>query len=211
MRASTVIRMAIFGVMIQGFVSAGSAQSTQCSDCDRTADVGVLVFGGVLADGDFPGRANIPFSGPEEDFIGCAAVGRDLVDLGMGFHFGGEVGLAGRFGDRSSAEFWGGPSLRHDGLDIGPVAISVGMAVGLSFVTDPTGSERAAELDNGGDATLLYYAGPEVGISFDAIPNTEFVFQIHHRSGGRDVPFLPTLGDMPNASNAHILGVRRRF
>jgi len=164
-----------------------------------------------MTDGDL-GRSMIPLAAPLEDiFIVGVAVNREFIDLGKGFHIGGEIGLAGRFGDGTSAELWGGPSLRYEGFRIGPATISFGLVIGLSVVTGPIGIERTVEFNNGGDATLLYYIGPEVSVSFDAFPNTEFVFRTHHRSGAANLSYLPTLGNMPDTSNANIFGIRKRF
>jgi hypothetical protein len=188
------------------------AQTPGCSECDRDRNAGVLVFGGVMTESDFPSITNLPFySSYEDNYIAGVALSRDFVDLGLGFHFGGEVGLAARFGDGSSAEIWAGPSLRFDGIDIGPATISAGLTVGFSYVTDTIGRERDVEIQNNGDATLLYYAGPEIAVSLDAVPDTEFVVQTHHRSGGLNVPWLPTINNMPNTSNANTFGVRKRF
>jgi hypothetical protein len=190
----------------QQFTPTASAQAT------AEKDMAVLVLGGVMTESDFPSLANLPFySSYEDNYMAGVAVSRDFVGLGLGVHFGGEVGLAGRFGDASSAEIWAGPKLRFDGIDFGPVAISAGLTVGLSYVTDTIGRERDVELDHHGDATILYYAGPEIAVAFDAIPDTEFVFQTHHRSGGLNVPWLPTINNMPNTSNANTFGVRKRF
>jgi hypothetical protein len=190
-----------FTVCLQEFSTSALAQ-----------DVGVLVFGGVMTESDFPSVTNLPFySSYENNYIAGLAINRDFVDLGFGFHFGGEVGIGGRFGDGSSAEIWGGPSLRFDGIDIGPASISAGLTVGFSYVTEPIGREREVEAEHDGDATLLYYAGPEIAVAFDAIPNTEFVFQTHHRSGALRVPWLPTINNMPNTSNANTFGIRKRF
>jgi hypothetical protein len=181
----------------------------------------VMVLGGALTDSNFPSITNFPwFSSYEDNYLAGLAFSHDFVDLGLGFYFGAEIGGAGRFGgtavtgasaDGSSAEIWGGPSLRWSGVDLGPLRISAGLTVGFSYVTDPIGRERQVELENNGDATFLYYAGPEIAFSFGAIPDTEFVFQTHHRSGGKNVPFLPTINNMPNTSNANIFGIRKRF
>lgn len=209
---SALVWIAVVGFAIQDSVPTASAQSNLCINCDGPADVDVLLFGGVMTEGDFPGWSNIPFAAPLQDNYSVgAAINREFIDLGLGFHLGGEIGLAGRFGDGTSAEVWGGPSLRHDGFSVGPAIISFGLVMGLSAVTGPIGIERNVEVNNDGDATLLWYLGPEVAISFDALPNTEFVSRTHHRSGAANLSFLPTLGDMPDTSNANIFGIRRRF
>lgn len=94
---------------------------------------------------------------------------------------------------------------------MGPVKISLGLVMGLSVVTGPVSIERDVELENDGDATLLYYLGPEVALTFDAFPNIDFVFRTQHRSGAANLSYLPTLGNMPDTSNANIFGIRTRF
>lgn len=85
------------------------------------------------------------------------------------------------------------------------------MVAGLSVVTNPIGIERVREIQNSGDATLLYYLGPEIRLTFDALPETEFVYRVHHRSGAGEVSFLPTLGDMVEGANANVFGIRLPF
>ena len=166
----------------------------------------VFLFGGVLLDGTFPGWTNIPFAGGvENNFILGGALDTKLASYG-GFDFGVEVGTAGRFGDSVSAEIWGGPSVHYQGFTIGSLTISPGLVVGLSAVTSAIGIERQREIDNSGNATLLFYLGPELVFRFKQMPNVEFVFRTHHRSGAEG-----TLGNMREGANANIFGVRFHF
>jgi len=168
-----------------------------------------FVFGGVYNKGVFPGLTNIPFAAPLEDnYLVGLAINYEFLDVGYGFHFGGELGLAGRFGDSTSGEVWGGLSARYDGIAIGPITIGLGFVTGLSAVSAPTGSEKVREIEDDGDVTLLYFAGPELFLRHDRFPNTDFVIRAHHRSGGEAVSFLPTLGNMGEASNAYLFGLR---
>lgn len=204
--------LSIAAFAFHGSVPAAFAQSTVCLQCDDRSDIDVLFFGGVMTEGTFPGWTNVPLAAELDDvFLVGAAVNREFFHLGHGFRIGGEIGIAGRFGDSSSGEIWLGPSFRYDGIKIGPVRISLGLVVGLSAVTGPTDIERKREQSNGGDATLLYYMGPEIVLTFDRFPNTEFVFRTHHRSGAKNVSYIPTLGDMPDTSNANLFGVRYWF
>ena len=123
-----------------------------------------------------------------------------------GFDLGFEIGVAGRFGDGSSVEGWLGPSIRHRGITVGPLTVSPGSVVGLSAVSDSIGIEREREIRNDGDATLLLYFGPELMFKLEQLPNFEFVFRIHHRSGADG-----TLGNMGEGHNANIFGARRRI
>lgn len=174
--------------------------------------IDVTLFGGVMNKGDFPGTGNLFFAAPLEDnFLAGLAFNHAFLDLGKGFHLGGELGLVGRFGDGGSAEIWFGPSLRHDGFRVGPVKVSFGLVAGFSAVTDTIGIERKREAQDGGDASFLYYGGPEVRLTFDAWPEIEIVLRAHHRSGGKNVPFQPAIGNMGEAANAYVVGIRKRL
>ena len=169
-------------------------------------DQKVFLFGGVMVEGTFPGWTNIPFAGGlENNYIVGGALDTKLASYG-GFDFGVEVGTAGRFGDGASAEIWGGPSVHYRGFSIGSLTISPGLVFGLSAVTDAIGIERQREIDNSGNATLLFYFGPELAFRFKQLPNVEFVFRTHHRSGAEG-----TLGNMREGANANIFGVRFHF
>jgi len=172
----------------------------------------LFIFGGVMTEGDFPGSAMVPLMGSLEDvFVAGAAYNHEFANHGPDWSFGGEVGLAGRFGNQSSADFWIGPSLRYNGFSIGSLTVSFGIVAGFSAVTSSSGIERVREVTDGGDAALTYYLGPEIGLTFDALPDKQFLFRSHHRSGGKNVSFLPTIGNMGDASNAYLFGVRQPF
>lgn len=167
----------------------------------------IFVFGGQYRTMGFPGIVMVPFTkGRESNYIAGAAYDVQIVDLGWGFTAGGEVGLAGRFGDNSSAELWAGGSLRHRGLDLGFVTVMFGMVAGISGVTDTIGKEAWRESLHSGDARLLFYLGPELSFRFNVLPKVDFVIRTHHRSGA-----LGTLGNMNEGSNANVLGMRFSF
>lgn len=182
----------------------------QCSSA-RAQDVlfrkdSILFFGGVYSSGNM-GQSLNPFYKHESNYVLGAAYGRDLIDLALDFVVGAEVGVAGRFGDGSSAEVWGGPSIRHRGIPIGDLfAIAPGLIVGLSAVTRPIGIEREQEIKHNGNATLLFYFSPELAFLIKQWPNTEIVYRLHHRSGLNEL-----LGKMREGSNAHVLGLRWRM
>jgi hypothetical protein len=203
-----------FALIMLGSVATGAwAEEPDPSRFgDFTDRLDYFVFGGVMTHGTFPGWANVPLASPIGDsYHFGGAVNYEFLDAGHGFHFGTEVGLAARLGNGDSGEFWGGLSVRHDGFTAGPVSIGFGLVVGLSAVTAPTDIEIAREARQNGDARLLYYAGPEISLKFESLPNMEFVFRTHHRSGAGHVPGLPTLGGMADGSNANIFGVRFRL
>jgi hypothetical protein len=168
----------------------------------------VFVFVGQFMRGTFPGWTNIPFAGdPENNYLAGGAYRLELADLGAGFHFGTEVGVDGRFGHGTSAEFWTGTSIWHQGFSITDfVTIAPGLVTGFSAVTNSIGIERERELSHHGNATFLFYLGPELAFKFKAIPDVEFVFRTQHRSGGKG-----TLGRMGEGANGNIFGVRIPF
>ena len=165
--------------------------------------------------------------GPRYDnYIVGAAYDRDLVDLGHGFYFGVEVGIADRYGNYKqccypivssssivqSAELWAGPQIRYAGILLFDVVrIGGGVTFGLSAATASIGAEAQRELQFSGNARLLYYLGPELDFSTPRLPTIEFVLKLQHPSGGKTVPFLPTLGNMAGGYNADVAGIRYRF
>lgn len=121
-----------------------------------------------------------------------------------GLSFGWEVGTALRFGEDVSGELWGGGVLRYDGLVLGDVRISPAISFGLSAVTNTMGVEAEREaFTAGGDATLLFYSGPEINLSWKDNPNMEVFMRVQHRSGG-----WGALGEMGDGANANSVGMR---
>jgi len=166
----------------------------------------IFMFGGVHSSGNM-GQSLNPFYKHEQSYILGAAFRREFADIGPYLVAGAEIGLGGRFGGMSSAEFWGGGTLRLRGIPLGSeVAIAPGVIVGLSAVTKPLDIERRREIEHDGNATLLFYLSPELALQFKRWPNTELVYRLHHRSGLYD-----TLGKMQEGSNAHVLGLRWRL
>jgi len=166
----------------------------------------IFVFGGIYSSGNM-GQSINPFFNHVQTYIVGAAYRRDLVDIGP-LVLGAEAGIGGRFGGAASAEFWAGPSLQLRGIPLGKdVTLSPGFVAGLSAVTKPIDIERQRELEHvNGNATLLFYLGPELALQFAKWPNAELVYRLHHRSG-----LYSTLGHMQEGSNAHVLGLRWRL
>jgi hypothetical protein len=123
------------------------------------------------------------------------------------FHWGWEVGLAGRFGDGESIEVWGGPTVRHDGITIANrFMIKPSLTAGLSAVTEAMGHELRRQVGRKGDASFLFYLGPDFSIATTRNPNVEFFYRLHHRCGARR-----TLGGLSEGYNANVVGVRFRY
>jgi hypothetical protein len=123
------------------------------------------------------------------------------------FDLGWELGFANRFNHGYSAEVWGGLVLRHCGVNVVDcLTVVPSLTAGFSAVTESMGHERVREHGRGGDATFLFYLGPEIAISTRANPNIEVFYRLHHRCGARR-----TLGSLSEGYNANVLGVRLRF
>lgn len=168
----------------------------------------VFVLGGAsVGDGDIFSAAN-PFTAHYEDNIVVGGGYQRFFYESLNISIGVEAGLAGRFGDKNSAEVWGGVVGRYDGFVLfETLKIAPAFTFGLSAVTGTmAGREERLEAESGGDATLLFYLGPELNFSLAAYPNAELFWRIHHRSGA-----LGTLGDMDGAANANVVGARIGF
>jgi hypothetical protein len=160
-----------------------------------------------------------------DNYIVGAAYDRDLFNLGLGFYIGAEIGIADRYGNYKeccrpiimsslveSAELWAGPQIRYAGILLfNLVRVGGGVTIGLSAATSSIGRELQREIAVSGNAGLLYYFGPELDFSTPSVPNLEFVLKLQHRSGGKLVSFLPTLGNMGEGYNADVAGIRFRF
>ena len=186
-----------------------TSSANTCFAGEEKLSEGLSYFGGVFSYTDFPGDANIPFGGElEYNYIVGGIYHREYFALGAGFYSGAEVGLSVRFGDGepTSGEIFGGATIRHRGVDIGPVNIAPRMTFGLSAVTDTIGVATRRARVAGTNGTLLFYLGPELSLSFKQIPKTEFFYRTHHRSGANGI-----LSNMGGGHNAHAFGVRRNF
>jgi hypothetical protein len=199
-------RIILFGIMVNllGF-SPVFAQSAQTSgpDLDRS----VFGFAGLFVREDIWESALFLSADYEENFLFGAGFQEFFLSGPLDLNIGAEAGIAGRFGESSSAEFWGGVVVRHPGFAVfDTVRVSPAMTFGLSAITDTIGREREQEISDGGDATLLFYLGPEINFSLLQHPRFEVFYRLHHRSGA-----WGTLGDMRGAANANVVGMRVRF
>jgi hypothetical protein len=166
----------------------------------------IFFFAGTLTDGNMGESVNafqVPY---ERNHIIGAAYDRDMVNLGWGTAVSGQVGVADRFGNGNSAEFWGGARLRTSIPMFNVLTITPALTVGLSAVTSAIGIERQREMVHDGNAHLLFYFSPEVAFTLQRYPNFDLVYQLHHRSG-----LFGTLGKMEEGTNANVLGIRYHF
>lgn len=208
-RAVRRLVMSVLGLLCACASAAADDLSAAPTGVPGARANSVFVFGGPFTTG-YMGESIVPFTaGIEGTVIAGAAYQRHLHETPRGFRLGSELGLAGRFGPASSAEFWMGISLGHRGIKLGPVVVSTQLVAGFSVVTGPSAMEnyRNQEYAGGsGNPTLLYYLGPEVALRTVARPELEYVYRLHHRSGG-----WYTLGNMRGGNNAQVFGLRWRF
>jgi hypothetical protein len=105
-----------------------------------------------------------------------------------------------------SVELWLGGKVRWENFKLGGVGFEVAGTVGLSGVTRPIGRERQRQISDHGNAHLLGFVAPELGVSLDAVPHFELVARVMHRSGAGG-----TFGGIREGYNADVLGIRYAF
>ena len=192
--ALVVLRAAIASLVLAGSLAYGA----ECSAADLLSPISfaeqsepnsrpnsILVFAGRMSTTDIWStmvfNLNKTGSGPYYDnYVAGAAYDRDLFNIGHGFYFGVEVGIADRYGNYKaccnpivisnsivqSAELWTGPQIRYAGvLLFDLVRVGAGVTFGLSVTTPSIGNELGWEIANASSARVLYYLGPELDFS----------------------------------------------
>jgi hypothetical protein len=160
--------------------------------------------------------------GPAYDnYIGGFAYDHDFWRYGGVLVFGTELGVADRFGHYvvccdiqvishnivQSGEAWGALRLRYQGIVLfNELRLAPAAAVGFSVVTNSIGRERDREITQHGDATALFYFGPELALSLRKHERIELIVAVHHRSGSER-----WLGHLQEGYNANTLGLRYRY
>ncbi|WP_175484629.1 hypothetical protein [Palleronia marisminoris] len=185
---------------------AASNQVFAAESYGKAPESTAFVFGGALTADDMQ-RSASPLA---VDYDGNGIIGAGLQSFYFDLDWvrvGGEVGLAFRFGQSSTSEVWAGPVARLDPLKLGnDLRITPSITVGLSMVSDAqVGREADQEREYEGNASLLFYLGPEISVSFREDAPSIF-WRLHHRSGAGK-----TLGNMKGATNANVIGVRYIF
>lgn len=190
---------------VAGLIGILAMPSYGMADMPDDTDRSVFVFGGGITDADMWKSANPLGVGYEH---GIAGLGYQFFPGRIGsVKLGLEAGLAGRLGSGSNAEIWGGVVGRWDGFEVGAVRVSPSFTFGLSHVTRTmSGREEKNERERNGDASTLFYLGPELSFTVASMPDIDFFWRLHHRSGA-----WGTLGGMHGGSNANVIGVRVNF
>jgi len=196
-------------VLVGGLLPSNASASDE-----HEKDLSVTVFAGPNAKG-FE-HTKLSYKDGDQKLL-AATVGWTPIDGPLNLKLGIEGGVAIRKdGDTyaeggTSQELWFGPKIRHHGIKLGPVIVKPAITVGFSFVTESNGLERAREIRDSGEASFIYYAGPELALSPKSKSNLELVGRIHHRSGAERVSYMPTIGKTGDSNNANLLGLRYRF
>ena len=205
---------ALLSALFSHSAFANDRTQQTASDVGNTGDLSVMIFVAK----NVRGFQSYPFKSTtgDQDLFGASAAWTP-IDLPYRLKAGIDGGIAIRDdGNKftqggTSGEFWVGPTLRHEGISLGPILVKLSATVGLSGVTDSKGLERERELEYDGSAAIIYYAGPEVGLSLKSFPQADFVYRFHHRSGAKNVGYLPTLGGVGDVSNVNLFGIRYHF
>lgn len=186
---------------------AAPSASPSAGPEDTVPDNAAFVFGGALTADDIQRSASPLTVDYESNGIIGTGLRSFFYDLDW-VKIGGEVGLALRFGKNTTGEIWVGPLARLNSLRLSDnLFIAPSLTVGLSVVSEAQlGREAELEQRYDGDAQLLFYLSPEIGVSFREDAPLEIFWRLHHRSGASK-----TLGNMKGATNANVIGVRYRF
>jgi hypothetical protein len=149
-------------------------------------------------------RIDPPNEGFEDNYLLGLGYQRGWGDR-HGLLYGVEAGLAGRFGETTSLEAWGGLFARYN-FDLGPIRVAPALTFGFSSVTNYMAggeTERIEQVD--GDGHLLFYLGPEISVG-PADGSYEVFARMHHRSGA-----WGTLGNVHGDADVLALGFRSFF
>ncbi|MFZ2030532.1 MAG: hypothetical protein WAU68_09510 [Vitreimonas sp.] len=205
--------LAFMALAFAPFATKAAAEDVPAVASEHST-VSVLAFVGASV----RGFQSYPFESTSGDqtFAGLSLAWTPL-ELPLGFQAGLDGGLSVRHdGHRygpagTSVEGWFGPTIRHSGIPLGPLLFRPAVTVGLSAVSQSYGLERQREIEEGGDASVLYYAGLELGLALKSHPNIDLVYRLHHRSGASQVSYLPEIGNIGDTMNAQTVGLRYHF
>jgi hypothetical protein len=178
--------------------SAGSANIPKNS---------IYVFSGRYTSDNMGDTLKVFKANYEKNHVLAAAYNRNFLELKYGLHLGGEIGWAYRFGTMSTEEIWSGLVIGAKGFTSREgITIGLALTVGVSLVNKTMGEEIQREKGRGGNASFLFYLGPELIFSFPGLRHWEFFYRLHHRSGAGGL-----LGGLYEGYNANTLGLRYRF
>ncbi|MBI4763954.1 MAG: hypothetical protein HY787_05040 [Deltaproteobacteria bacterium] len=167
----------------------------------------IHVYFGQYTTDNMGDTLNILKADYEKNYLLAAAHSRDFLELGYGIQLGIEFGVAVRFGENWTGELWGGVVIRPKGFTSREgITIAPAFTIGLSAISKSMGEEIKREIGRGGNASFLFYLGPEIAFTFPGLRRWELVYRLHHRSGAGGA-----LGGLYEGYNANTLGLRYRF
>jgi hypothetical protein len=142
----------------------------------------------------------------DSDYLVAGAVSRPVLEIGSFAQAELELGLGQRFGEQDEQEVWGALYLRQKKFPWnGYVVTTVAINTGLNYATGISAKEvqRSGNLKG---SKLLHYLAPEITLAHPDYPDIEFVFRLHHRSGGYGV-----ISDTKGGAQYATVGVRVPF
>lgn len=176
-----------------------AATPAAATDFSSPAFEAVLGFTGAVIK-----QLTDPSAGFEDNYLLGVGYQQGWGDM-HGLLYGWEAGLAGRFGEKTSLEGWGGLFARYN-FDLGTVRVAPAFTFGLSAVTDTMAGGEADRVEGAdGDGHLLFYLGPEISVG-PTDGNYEVFGRLHHRSGA-----WGTLGGVSGAADVAAIGFRSFF
>jgi len=143
----------------------------------------------------------------EDNYVLAAAYSRNFLEMRYGLHLGGEIGSAYRFGTMSTEEIWTGVVIGNKGItSCEGIKVGLALTVGVSLISKSMGEEIQREKGRGGNASFLFYLGPELTFSFPGLRRWELFYRLHHRSGAGGL-----LGGLYEGYDSNTLGLRYLF
>jgi hypothetical protein len=195
------------------------------SSFDRVCDgeCGVAVYGGTFLETDmrevFGGLFGANrFTPPHEfdfndDGIVAAAISRRFANFAGVIDFEAEAGVAQRFGEDTESEVWAAFYARWTYFPWNRwIRTTMAVSTGLNYASSVSQLELAQGRAGASGSKLLNFLSPELTLALPEAPNTELLFRLHHRSGGREiVGNIPYFNGTGGASQYLTVGLRRRF
>jgi hypothetical protein len=194
------------GVFLTGILavalSSGLTRAESAPDSDRN----LFVMTGRFLDESMGDSLNIHGATYEDNYVtglGFQWYGPQFRILKLGY----EVGAVMRYGEGDTTEIWGGAVARFRDFHLSRHwTVRPSVVFGLSHVNAAhPGRETRQVAKYDGDADLLFYLSPELEL-VRSEQNWGLFWRLHHRSGGGQ-----TLGHMKGATNANVIGIRKRF
>jgi hypothetical protein len=145
-------------------------------------------------------------------YIAAMAFSRRVVSIGNALDIEIEAGAAQRFGRMDATEVWGAVYVRWTKFPWNKyLRTTVALSTGFNYATEIEWLERQRDIKSSG-SRLLHFLSPEITFALPQYKELEFVFRIHHRSGGANIVGKMDIFNGVAAGAHHATaGVRYRF